>query len=105
MKKEFVPYYLAVQLKDLGFNEECLGSFTIEDNSLQIVDMYNLPSVVKAPLWEQAFDWLLWKLKHISIDVIYSTAGCELIVEKQKINQHDTKEECLEKLIELCEKN
>lgn len=103
MKKEFLPYKLAVQLKNLGFNEECLGSFTIEDNSLQLVDMYNLPSVVKAPLWQQAFDWCLNKIPKYSIRICHNKTG-EILSNGNTISLFDDLEECLEKLIELCAK-
>lgn len=107
MEKQFVSYELALKLKELGFDEECFGAWknnkeTPMKGYFENQIMSSLDNAILAPLWQQAFDWLLWKLKHLSVDIIYSTAGCEVIVEKEKVNQHDTKEECLEKLIELC---
>lgn len=103
MKEQFVTYELALELKKLGFDEECFGYFN--GGTLYIYQEEDLEpwlrSYPQAPLWQQAFYWLLWKLKHISIEIIYSTAGCELIVENKKVNQQDTKEECLKKLIEI----
>ena len=69
----FVPYELALKLKELGFDEECLGSFTINDCSLQIDDMYSLPSIVKAPLWQQAFDFILNKFDLVG--TVYANAS------------------------------
>ena len=34
MKKEFVPYELAVKLKELGFDEPCLGNYRLPSNRL-----------------------------------------------------------------------
>ena len=59
MEKEFVPYELAVKLKELGFdNIECLGAYSDCNKKLEIHEWichgihYTL-----APLWQQAFDW------------------------------------------------
>jgi hypothetical protein len=37
MKREFVPYELAVKLKELGFDEPCLASYytDIDENNLE----------------------------------------------------------------------
>lgn len=64
MKNQFVPYELAVKLKELGFYETCFarhrkGKFEFQTlgkpydyNSNPIVD-----GDISAPLWQQAFDW------------------------------------------------
>lgn len=75
MEKQFVTYEIALKLKELGFDEECLACFqmhgypisyhkliipTWDEEYLQyetgmkdIVD-----TVIYAPLWQQAVDWL-----------------------------------------------
>lgn len=74
MKDQFVPYELAVKLKELGFDGECLAyynngelwvsnkrsyksfklnSYLPDKNS----SINNTPNIVYAPLWQQAFDW------------------------------------------------
>ena len=74
MKKEFLPYQLALELKELGFNEECLalwqskrkGEPYININSPKnikallscSINNSDVEYIVSAPLWQQAFDWL-----------------------------------------------
>lgn len=69
MEKEFVPYDLALELKDLGFGEECIGYWRDENKPCPITmckyttkydfdDDINFPKFkCLAPLWQQAFDW------------------------------------------------
>lgn len=92
MEKEFVPYNLALELKDLGFNEKCLGSWRQEQEeewfdpikgediilgSTEIFlrefigtsDMDRSYELCKAPLWQQAFDWFREKYNLICYPV------------------------------------
>jgi len=69
MEKEFVPYELALKLKNLGFDELCFGYYThneklcrydststnVEFTPCIHKNIYNLYCL--APLWQQAFDW------------------------------------------------
>jgi hypothetical protein len=76
MKNLFVPYKQALELKELGFDEECLGDYfefndlnqkLKEDIQLCItqddVNEYTVSNSLypfwscSAPLWQQAFDW------------------------------------------------
>lgn len=61
MKKEFVPYEIALALKELGFDYCCFCSYSSEG---KLADSYGtyyrmLPDedVVIAPLYQQAFEW------------------------------------------------
>jgi len=81
MNKEFIPYEQALELKKLGFNEQCLTSY---DNHGELMSIWNVPSkyepkiIMKdepneayvfnkidfkdstwcaAPLYQQAFKW------------------------------------------------
>lgn len=76
MKDQFATYEIAKKLKELGFNEPCLGYFTPSmqfilantSKTLSIWDVRNGFLIV--PLWQQAIKWL--KEKHnirISIDL------------------------------------
>jgi hypothetical protein len=47
MEKEFVPYKLAIKLKELGFDEPCMSSR----------DMNNGEGLIQLPLYQQAFRW------------------------------------------------
>jgi hypothetical protein len=64
MDKEFIPYDLALALKELGFDEPCLA-FKDFDHSLEIGDITKNSSwsseIISIPLYQQAFDWFLKK--------------------------------------------
>ena len=55
INKEFVPYELAVKLKALGFDEECLSYYFNKQLSFGSKTAYG--EVVEAPLFQQAFRW------------------------------------------------
>jgi hypothetical protein len=80
MNKEFIPYEQALELKKLGFNEECLNKFYTKPNSKMFcIDEKGRPypikntsnmlytigehyvlkddNVIIAPLYQQAFRW------------------------------------------------
>ena len=59
MSKEFVPYELAIKLKQLGFDEPCFATYD-EDKEFEIQDFEQnydtFPShIIAAPLYQQAF--------------------------------------------------
>lgn len=49
LEKEFVPYELAVKLKELGWYNA--------SKQLSYENRYGALSYIDAPLWQQAFDW------------------------------------------------
>lgn len=56
MNKEFIPYEQALELKELGFDEECIAvynRFKEIENSL----FGNTEHDIDAPLYQQAFRW------------------------------------------------
>lgn len=66
MKNQFVPYELAVKLKELGFNDTVRLAFYIKEGDIpfsKTLHRYNqihhfIPEYcIAAPLWQQAFDW------------------------------------------------
>jgi len=67
MEKEFVPYELALRLKELGFNEPCFGRWwfradmhKLNEEELEILrsNYFELPEhYILAPLFQQAFRW------------------------------------------------
>ena len=74
MKEQFVPYEIALKLKELGFYEECLAFYLWQSwndsERLEIGDdsEYKVETL-SAPLWQQTFDWFRIKhLLHSSID-------------------------------------
>ena len=63
MKKEFVPYEQALELKELGFNVKCYRGydknqmlFYSEQENGHILN-YSVGMNVSAPLYQQAFRW------------------------------------------------
>ena len=62
MEKEFVSYEIALELKQLGFDEPCIGKFYY--NQLEIGgiwtnnDFKEDPDIfISAPLYQQVFRW------------------------------------------------
>lgn len=71
MEKEFVPFELAVKLKELGFDEPCLahyiknnqyrinkGKILLHVGRLDYDDIYKEYVLENVPLYQQVFDWL-----------------------------------------------
>ena len=77
MKEQFCSYDISLKLKELGFDEECFGGFSVNgdlDFSKIFIshDGYCFDKSVKqialAPLWQQVIDWFSEKHKiHIWI--------------------------------------
>ena len=62
MDKEFIPYEQALELKELGFNENCLAFYNFGERLMPIdTDFTNFrelsDDLTKAPLYQQAFRW------------------------------------------------
>lgn len=127
MKDQFVPYELAVKLKELGFDEHCFAGYNNPKILLiyyknecffgyENIEEYNGWEVledIKAPLWQQAFAFLLRKLKgrelYAALEFDGEVTLWEVVTEDSyktynKILASGNKES-LEKLIELCKNN
>ena len=119
MNKEFVTYEQALALKELGFDEPCLGYYSaLNEGRLcryeQLEFEYcknTLQPLVTAPLYQQAFRW--FREKHninCYIDCYFSELHVGGRYHYHTIdsgkNGFDTYEEaeqaCLDKLIEIC---
>jgi hypothetical protein len=123
MNKEFVPYEQALALKELDFEEPCLGWYLPE-----IANKGNMPSVIlgsymnkwnkfgdrlSAPLYQQAFRWFREKYK-LQAEILWR-GDMECFCYKTgkfKYGSHDFSKddyktyeeaelECLKKLIEI----
>jgi hypothetical protein len=121
MEKEFVPYKIALVLKELGFDEPCFGYYSNSKEHLGEI-WYEMPNKgqdyipvgdILAPLKSQFFKWVREKYK-ISGTPQYFTGGyyCYTIndmKDTEKSNrlftEFETYEEaelaCLNKLIEI----
>lgn len=125
MEKEFIPYEIALALKELGFDEPCFGFWTSKDNYQRFIndsstnkDLENMfeeeaKKTPTAPLYQQAFRWFRKKYRlsgepqshqfYFSYYIIYDTLG----ENKCKSNEHgfesyeEAELECLKKLIEI----
>ncbi len=58
--KDFTLYPEALELKQLGFDEPCLGYYIASSLFISNDNVYNSTDipVIKAPLYSQAFRWL-----------------------------------------------
>jgi hypothetical protein len=120
MKKEFIPYELALELKKLGFDEPCFGfydeSLYFPNNENQYGTFCNQPLDVpscSAPLYQQAFRWFREKYNidgFVRIEPLNEKYGF-VIYNREKDNfkefsaDYNSVEEaelaCLNKLIEI----
>lgn len=126
MNKEFIPYKEALVLKELGFDEPCLGYYNTDPYLKKPPFNLNKPFkhewCLAAPLYQQAFRWFREKykmhcyilLRRSSDDKSYTFHICTLInhivheisedvLNKSKVNQTHFEAElaCLKKLIEI----
>ena len=120
MDQEYVPYEIALELKQLGFDEYCMGACYYEwqnRGKTQIVlhtpDEYDSHDGVKAPLFQQAFRFFREEYGLIS-EIIWMTAlpthntfsaRIKSSEKTEYMKECDTYEgselDCLRKLIEL----
>jgi hypothetical protein len=72
MEKEFVPYELALRMKQLGFDEPCLASYYHAGRRLDICEYINHGEyTVLAPTYSQAFRWFREKHNLLNEIVFY----------------------------------
>jgi len=103
LQKEFVPYGLALRMKQLGFDEPCMAS----------KDMNNDEGLIQLPLYQQAFRWFREKhgLGHMINGIGYETflmniGGVVRIYSPLAFNSYEEAElECIKKLLEIVEQN
>jgi hypothetical protein len=113
MIKEFIPYELALELKQLGFDEPCLGYYLASTLFISNDNVYNSTDipVIKAPLYSQAFRWFRNKFNcHHTINLNKKYVGIAYSsVVNFSIDEFNTYEEaelaCLKKLIETIRSN
>lgn len=75
MKNLFVPYDIALKLKEKGFDEPCIASVDLEGIGLAINDDKSLgrnseiEHGIYMPLYQQAIDWMERHFIYILIDI------------------------------------
>ena len=130
MESLFVPYEIALALKELGFDEPCVAIFN-RDNELSLDDGFYKQEnyhkdTVLAPIFSQAFRWFrekydLWSCiqKYPTFEnpnrCYYELKGNNINTDKNEspnsymsgwFDSYEKAEtNCLKKLIELCKKN
>ena len=123
MNKEFIPYEQALELKELGFNEECLLQYSLtydEDDKTIGVELFNASDCIvtssrnypiKAPLYQQAFRWFREKYGYAISIISQGFYDYEFDIYHPSMDKrfnsdyYNTYEEaelvCLKKLIEI----
>jgi hypothetical protein len=120
MKDQFVPYELAVKLKEMGFDERCLAGYYNDGKSLWFFRFHKNserePTVAErfatAPLWQQAFDWFRDKGYGAFVET-WINGGVKkfrgrnnytpLFITDVFDTYEEAREACLEKLIQILE--
>lgn len=127
MKKQFVPYSLALKLKELSFDEECFGYWEspmdLEYNPLNNPEDFNAfnqkecaiyAGGILAPLYQQAFDWFRLRfnldsyIKSVGIYGYYFYIGeTEFgdVLENCGWHYEVARLKCIEQLIKIAEEN
>lgn len=118
MEKEFIPYKQSLALKELGFDEVCLSAF-FENKIKRCDNIKNSTSdYVSAPLYQQAFRWLLkkhnlygviiptitmyWTFKTITVvDGMIEVPPYSHVHNTDYETLEEAELECLKKLIEI----
>jgi len=88
MKEQFVTYDIALKLKELGFDEECLCTYgksdkrfmrnpgtnmidePVEDNPYYWQNSKVHESVICAPLWQQVIDWFR-EANNLQVEILW----------------------------------
>ena len=110
MNKEFIPYEQALELKELGFDEECLAYYLNRKLSFGARASYG--EVIESPLYQQAFRWFREKyqlcivIKPIDdkkLDLGYNLTKNGLIMSAH-LTYESAELACLNKLIDIAKK-
>jgi hypothetical protein len=118
MKKEFVPRYLSIKLKDIGYNQKVFAWSDIYNDFIFYMyptnenNMNQYEDVISIPTFSQAFRWFREKydLFH-SIDTrVSKDIGYLILLNDEEIhidscywNYEEAESACLDKLIEIVE--
>ena len=64
MEKQFVTCDIALKLKELGFDERCLGFFERKNLIYEWSKRYIYRDTISAPLWQEVIDWFIEKYNY-----------------------------------------
>jgi len=112
MEKEFIPYEEALALKELKFDEPCLGWWFTDEQMLFIETSKrsNSEHILQAPLYQQAFRWfreihgLYGFVDRVGITYIYKIRSWKNEAMESSEIYEVAQLECLRKLIEILKK-
>lgn len=131
MENEFIPFSLAIDLKELGFDELSLGYYNSKKqlriagqpdvgyDSEEMSNPFLNSKYCSAPLYQQAFKWFREKYNaHHNIKNLGNNYESWIFIRNKGIKwrpitrcgyhtvtYQEAELECLIKLIELCKKN
>lgn len=106
MKKEFVPYEIAIFIEENGGISKTFGSWykgskknyiSTNEEDYNNIDLVHL---CPAPLYQQAFRWLFENFKD-DVENYYSNISLKWLI--GDIEVENAKDVCLRKLIEICQ--
>ena len=123
MEKEFVPYLLALELWEIGFDEPCFGYYDHQIKELDTISsevcerLCKHNTHIKAPTFQQVFRWFDYSTDWSGFIVPSKEEGCfdwwiqnyedpnYLTIESDDWyrGREEAELACLEKLIELVE--
>ncbi len=101
LETNFVPYEVAVKMKQLGYKEMCLGNAkvmqdTIDLSDLKVVGNADNSPAVAIPTWSAACEWL-YQVSKGRYSVVYDPKHSST----SRLNDFTYKLYCVEKYLEL----
>jgi hypothetical protein len=79
MNKEFVTYEIALELKQLGFDEPCIGYYKdMKGEKVLLYDTMDFDGECNTPLYQQVFRWFEEKYSYF-VDVKTDTTPNEIL--------------------------
>jgi hypothetical protein len=115
IEKQFTPYHIAMELKELGFDEPCVAIYR-KENRLYLTQEgvranSEKESVISAPLWQQVLDWFANEHRlHSGIYPYYDEYSYEIkdfndnntpIDPREPVSYYDARMACIKKMIEI----
>ena len=107
MEKEFIPYEQAVELKELGFDEPCLGYYltNLLTNEVKLfidnrTGFSSFEKTTPAPTFSQAFRFFRDKYD-LFISIVHYNNGYAINHLRRFETYEEAELECLKKLIEI----
>lgn len=107
LQKQFLPYNLAIKLKELGFDEECIFQYYKDGSGLEKLQTseFNPNYHIGAPLWQQAFEFFMEKhyfvniVEHYDCFIDWHSHTLFLVTPKSK-DIYEVRSKALERIIE-----